>query len=177
MKTNKKSLKPQYKWADLAKELQEHFIQVGMITIAGVIIEIMLLIFVKEKQVALLFLIGLLGYVLWKAYYYLQAISGNILTFIGVVESVDINEKSINGPITQRPKYTLYGKSSVVMSIKRTNEAGVTEEAKFIVPTSANFGANPGNTLIVFALKNSVFKKNNNTFNITNPILVKIFST
>ena len=180
MKTKKEriNLKPKYKWTELATDLQNYFFIRGLIALVLLVLGIVLAFNVTVKQVIVFYFIMLAMFVAWVLFYLGSAMYGNITVYIGIVESRSGNVHYVTNPATKKPvfDYTVYGKSSLIMSITKKMSDGTDETAKFEVPVGQNFEANTGNSVIVYALKNSVFKKNANTYKVTNPVIVRLYS-
>lgn len=172
------NLKPKFRWTELATDLQNFFTMRGIIAFILLVLGIVLAINVHIPQVVIFYFGALLLFILWVGFYLINALYGKISVFIGIVESRTGNVHYMPNPATKRPvfDYVVYGKSSLLMSITKRMADGTDETAKFEVPVGQNFEAATGNAVIVYTLTNSVFKKNANTFKITNPIIVKLYS-
>lgn len=171
--------KPKYKWSEISSDLQNYFIIRGIIVGALLLIGIYLAFEISYKMVVEVYYVALLAYLIWKGYYLLATLYGKVSSYIGIVEKKKGRSYQITKPISKQPlfDYQIFGKSMVIMSITRTSEDGSEDTAKFEVPVGQNFDAEEGDAIVVYVLKSGVFRKNTNTYTITNPIFVKVYST
>lgn len=162
------------KWKEINSDLQSFFLirllGLSLIFIAEVVIDIS----TKNRDVAIFLLAITVFYILWEGFFFFMAIQDKILVFEGVCEKKRISKREISNPIIKsKQPYELYGKSSLTMSISITDETGQNNVAKFLVPIPANTEIEEQNTVRVYCLESSVFKRNDNSFEITNPLIVK----
>jgi len=167
---------PTYKWQDLTIDIQNYFI----VRVIGIIIALIVGIFfgftVKNAQITFFYYAITILYTLWTGNVYLKAIYDKIYIYEGICEKKSLKKTSvnINGKFIKRSLFTLYGRCNATMVIENVNEDGKTEIAKFIVPIGYEYDIDETNMLRVYAFENSILPKNDNTFIITNPLIVKV---
>ena len=171
----KKLIKPPvYKWQELTPDIQNHFIiraiGTGIALIAGIFFGFM----VKDLQMILFYYLIVALYMAWAGHAYLCAIYDKIYIYEGVCEKKHLNKTTFNSMVMKRPSLTIYGKCNATMVVEHTTEDGETEVAKFIVPIGYGYDIEESNVLRVYTFENSVIPKNENTFIITNPLIVKV---
>lgn len=165
---------PTYKWQELTADMQSYFIVRAIGIIIALIAGIIFGFAVKNAQITLFYYLITLAYILWAGNVYLKAIYDKIYIYEGTCEKKSLKKASINGKFLKRPIFTLYGKCNATMVIEQVNEDGETEIAKFIVPIGYEYDIDETNVLRVYAFENSIIPKNDNTFIITNPLIVKV---
>ncbi len=90
---------------------------------------------------------------------------------IGIYEGVcsKVNVKKHEIPNLFKRRVTeIYGYSTITIKMGTDN---------IVVPISANTSIEEGNMIRVHSLKISLVKKNDNTYEITNPLLIKTITT
>lgn len=175
MKEKFKIKPPVYKWKHLEVDLQNFFLTrvIGIIT--ALIVGIIFAFSVKRASIILFYYAVVGVYTLWIGYIYSMAVYGKIYVYEGVCEKKNLKVTSVNRPIRRTKQwFSIYGKCDATMIIGRMNENSEYEEAKFIVPIGYNYDVDETNTLRVYTFQNSVIRKNENTYLITNPLIVKV---
>ncbi len=164
------------KWSNLSPDLQNYFVKHTLILILLIVAEIPIDLTTKEKDITLFFFVITIAYASWIIFFMIKAFNELILLFEGICESVSIVRKDIRKPLSKSAALSLYGKSTMTMSI--VNDDGINiDEAKFIVPIPGNSKMQAGNTVRVYSIESSIISINDNTFEITNPLIVKVSKT
>lgn len=162
------------KWNELNVDLQGYFGTKALILCGIILAEVLIDLSTRNSEIFFFLLTITLFYICWIGFFLIMAFKDKILMFEGICEKVSVKKKEINRPIAKNRVMTeIYGKSTVTMVISITNE-GVTEEAKFVVPVPGNTDIEENYVIRVYTLESSIITKNDNTFEITNPLLVKI---
>lgn len=162
------------RWNELNVDLQGYFGTRALILLGIILAEVVIDVSTKNLEIILFFLAITLFYICWVGFFLIMAFKDKILMFEGICEKVSIKKKEFNRPIAKnKVAAEIYGKSTVTMTISVTNE-DVLEEAKFIVPVPGNTDIEENFVIRAYTLESSIITKNENTFEITNPLLVKI---
>lgn len=157
----------QLKFRDLPDDLAAYFIKRAIFCLL-LMIALLVFSFLSKMLFASLVLCGVLViFLAFNFYNYYCVISGKVYVYKGYFDRKKQESVEIKG--IKKNTTLLRGPCSIILT---SCEEG--SENRFVVPVGSIFQAEQGNVVTVYAKPEEIFQKDENTFYIDNPLLVKV---
>ena len=157
------------RWKSLDQEIRDYFFWKAVILGLTLLAAVLAYFFVYVKSVSVLLLVIFITYGLWMLYLFAEGMCGNIYVYEGTC--LKKNERMFEVKTGIKKPIPIYGRTTAVIQVT-DNDNGTS--ANIIIPVGYSYDIRKGYVVRVYATKNSLITKNENTFALPSPILIRV---
>lgn len=163
-------MEEKYRWENFPYEVQQYLAVRFFLIVLGYIAILFFLVTTHILSAGILFFTVLTVYLFFQIHFYYQIINRQIIVYTGICEKKNTPSVDIVNPFSLLNKslFRTYGHCTVTLLIGNN---------KLLVPVSAGFVVENGNEVRVYTHVRDVIKRNDNTYAINNPFIVKVSKT